>query len=183
MATAEGVSKIFDLPFSVRNTPDAPVLTGLVADYTPFVGVEDVPLEISYADLFAKVGSGYEDADGDRPLFVLQASSGLPGSIRIGASNLDPALIPSQPSFDAASAYLSPGDSFYVELDQDVNSDLVPLQNAIDLSVYDLALDQIYGSAPLPILINATPDAPISPSVQIGDFIEAFSIEEIAQSL
>ena len=182
VATAEGVSKIFDLPFSVRNTPDAPVLTGLVADYTPFVGVEDVALEISYTDLLAKVGSsGYEDPDGDQPLFVLQASSGLPGSIRIGASNLDPALIPSQPSFDAASAYLSPGDSFYVELDQDVNSDLVPLQNAIDLSVYDLELDQTYGLAPLPIRIDGTPDAPILSTVQIGDFTEgdAYQVDSL----
>ena len=182
VATAEGVSKSFDLPFSVLNTPDAPVLTGLVADYTPFVGVEDVPLEISYADLFAKVGSGYEDADGDRPLFVLQASPDLPGSIRIGASNLDSALISSQPSFDAVSDYLEPGDSLYVELDQDVNSEVVPLlQNAFNLSVYDLALDQIYGSAPLPILINATPDAPISPAVQIGDFIEgdAYQVDSL----
>lgn len=181
VATAEGVSKSFDLPFSVLNTPDAPVLTGLVADDTPFVGVEDSPLEISYTDLFAKVGSGYEDADGDRPLFVLQASPDLPGSIRIGASNLDSDSISSQPLFDAVSGYLEPGRSLYVELEQDVNSDLVPLQDAFNLSVYDLALDQIYGSAPLPIRINATPDAPISPAVQIGDFFEgdAYQVDSL----
>ena len=182
VATAEGVSKTFDLPFSVQNTADAPVLTGLVADNTPVVGTEDLPLEISHTELLAKVGSGYEDADGDQALFVLQASADLPGSVRIGASNLDPASTLSLPSFDAASAYLAPGNSFYVELDQDVNSDLVPLlQNAFNLSVYDLELDQIFGSASLPIRIDATPDAPIPPNVQISDFTEgdAFQVDSL----
>lgn len=177
-ASSEGISKTFQIPFNVASTPDAPSLSQF-ADTSAIAGTEDASLEISYAALNTKVGSGYSDPDGDAAQFLLKLNpsfasdyNDLDVQVRIGNSGLSASEVVAKSTLYAAPDTLSAGKSLYVVPEQNYNTNLQALNDAFLLSVKDSELGQEFGAQPLSLVFAPQPDAPILPTQSVGPFTE-----------